>query len=308
VIPLLMIGFGLLLAGLTGYALLVRWRAEQQREAALTGRLDAMKANVFDFDQNTVDPVDAWVATLPLTLRVWIGAADVRLRRDAVFAYIAAAAIIVILLARFFNPIAALIAIPVLLVAPVLAVRQVAMYRLTKFAEALPYFLDSLRQLLIVGNSFQQSFVRSVESGNPAVRRYLDPAMRRIRNGAAVPDAISAAADRVASVELQMLASAVRMNLRFGGAIGPVLSDLADLLRTRARVGRELRSATAEIRLSGLILSGLPVVAIILLSFLDSNYIGYLWNSDLGRKMLAVAAGLELTGILIMRRLTRLDF
>lgn len=304
----LMVVFGLLLAGLTGYALLVRWRAEQQREAALTGRLDALKANVFDFDQNQPDPVEAWIATLPPVVRTWVGAADVRLRREMVFGYVVLGVVLVILAARFLDPIVGLALTVALIVGPFMLVRQMAMYRMTKFANALPYFLDSLRQLLIVGNSFQQALTRSTESASPEIRRYLDPAIRRIRNGAPVADAITAAAERVASVELHMLASAVRINQRFGGAVGPVLADLADLLRTRVRVNRELNAATAEVRMSTWILGSLPVVSIIVLMLVRYDYIAFLWRDPQGHAMLAFAAVMELTGILLMRRLMRLDF
>lgn len=307
-IPVLMILFGLLLAGLTGYALWIRWRAEQQREAALTGRLDALKANVFDFEQNTPDPIEAWVAGLPPAMRTWLAAADLRLRREIVLGYLALSVVLIILAARFVNPVLALIAVPVLLGAPVLAIWQLALYRTTKFAESLPYFLDSLRQLLVVGNSFQQAFLRSVETGNPAVRRYLNLAVRRIRNGAPPADALNSAAERVASVELHMLASAVRVNLRFGGAIGPILADLSNLLRTRARVARELRAATAEVRLSGVVLSSLPIVAMVLLGFLKYDYVSFLWTEHTGRILLGIAVVIEIVGVLIMRRLMRLDF
>ena len=307
-IPVLMIVFGLLLAGLTAYALMIRWRAEQQREAALTGRLDALKSNVFEFDQNVHDPVEAWIATLPQVIRTWIGAADMRVRRELVLAYLAIGVVIVILAARFANPVIALIIVGLLLLGPVAAVRQLALYRKNKFANALPYFLDSLRQLLIVGNSFQQGLIRSTESASPEIRRYLDAATRRIRNGAPVADAITAAAERVDSVELHMLASAVRINQRFGGAVGPVLSDLADLLRTRVRVNRELSAATAEVKMSTWILGSLPVVSIIVLALVRYDYIAFLWRDPTGHKMLAFAAVMEGIGVILMRRLNRVDF
>jgi tight adherence protein B len=308
VTPVLLIVVGLLLAGVTGYALMVRWRAEQQREAALTGRLDALRANVYDFDQSEPDPVEAWVATLPPVVRTWIGAADIRLRRELVLGYLAISVVLVILAMRFINPLVGLALVAALVLGPVAFVRQLALYRMTKFANALPYFLDSLRQLLIVGNSFQQALVRSTEGASPEIRRYLDAAVRRIRNGAPVADAITAAAERVASVELHMLASAVRINQRFGGAIGPVLSDLADLLRTRVRVNRELGAATAEVRMSSWILGSLPVVSIITLALVRYEYISFLWRDPTGHSMLGFCAFMEVVGVLLMRRMMRLDF
>lgn len=308
-IAALTIVLGLLVAaGLTAYVLMIRWRAEQQREAALTGRLDALKSNVFEFDQNMPDPVEAWIATLPPVIRTWIGAADIKVRRELVLAYLAISVVLVIVAARFINPVAALIVVVAMILGPIAGVRQLALYRMTKFANALPYFLDSLRQLLIVGNSFQQALVRSTESASPEIRRYLDAATRRIRNGAPVADAITAAAERVASVELHMLASAVRINQRFGGAIGPVLSDLADLLRTRVRINRELSSATAEVRMSSWILGSLPVVSIIVLCLIRYEYIAFLWRDPKGHELLAFSIGMEVAGVLIMRRMMRINF
>src|SRR5690606_7845074 len=89
------------------------------------------------------------------------------------------------------------------------------------FAEGLPHLLDAIRQLLIAGNSFHQALLKALEGASPAVRRYLHPAERRIRNGAPIADALTWTAARLGSNEVHMLAAAVRTNARFGGAIGP---------------------------------------------------------------------------------------
>ena len=77
--------------------------------------------------------------------------------------------------------------------------------------------------------------------------------IRRIDNGAPIPDAVTWLAARLEVPELHMLATAIETNFRYGGRMSVVLANLVQILRDRARVGRELKAATAEIRFSAIV-------------------------------------------------------
>jgi tight adherence protein B len=203
---------------------------------------------------------------------------------------------------------APLVTIVIGLMLPLLHLRRLAASRMAAFVALLPHYLDSIRQLLAIGNSFQQALIKSTEAAGLPIQRYLQPAMRRIRNGASLPEALDTVANRIDMAELYMVVATVRTNARFGGSVGPMLASLGALLRNRARVIRELSAASAETRMSAIILCALPPVAMILISLINYGYMKYLWETDAGRHLLMFGFGFQMLGVLTMRRLMRLDF
>jgi tight adherence protein B len=299
---------GLALLACAGGVALTRWRREKRLRDTLATRLAALEPGCLRAEHQEKDWLSRTLAGGPPFLRIWLGRADVH--PQGRFAVVLALGLLAatVAAADLGGPIGAIIVLAAGLVAPLAALYGLAAFRLKRFLDGLPYFLDAVRQLLNVGNSIQQALLKACDAASPAVQRYLQPAMRRIANGAPIPDAVTMAAERIATPELYMLATAVRTNIRFGGPISPILGEFADMLRDRARVDREIAAATSETRLSAVILCCLPLVAIALLSLVNIGYIRFLWEAELGRKLLMAAAALELTGMLVMRRLMRVDF
>lgn len=308
-----MIGLIALLAGLAalgvaGAAATRDWRRRRATEAVLARRLDGLKSEPDAEADATPGFVQALVDRSPAALRIWIARAGgpPPIRRAAAFTAIAAAA--VALTAQIFGMGPALLLFATVIAAPLTLLQIVASRRANAFVDALPHFLDGVRQLLVTGQSFQTAFLQASEDAAPAIRLYLEPAARRVRNGGHVADALALAADRVAIPELHMLAASVRLNLRFGGALGPVLGELASTLRNRARIMREVAAATAETRTSAAILGALPLAGIGLLLVVQPAYVRFLWETDTGRQMLFVAATLQAIGMVVLRRLMRVEF
>jgi len=105
-----------------------------------------------------------------------------------------------------------------------------------------------------------------------------------------------------------MFALAVQANIHYGGRLSNVLISLSQALRDRARVTRELRAATAETRVGSMVIGSLPVAAAILMTLLNPTYLPFFRDTADGHELLMVAIGLQVTGVLVMRRLLRLDF
>ena len=198
-----------------------------------------------------------------------------------------------------------------LVLPPVLALlglRFLAQRRINAFIDDLPFFLETVRQALLIGNSLQQALTRATDNATPAMQRYLLPMVRRIQNGAAVGDSLSWLAERLGVVELHMVAAAVQANLRYGGRLSAVLANIVQVLRDGGRVRRELRAATAETRLSAIVLSGLPLLAFLVIGLANASYRNFFLYSPDGHQLLLIAGALQLVGSLWMRRLMRLDY
>ena len=86
------------------------------------------------------------------------------------------------------------------------------------------------------------------------------------------------------------------------------IDQRSHLRRDRDRVTRELRAATAETRVSALLIGALPVIAFVLMSALNPRYATFFMPDPTGHRLLAVAGGLQVLGVVAIRRLLRLDY
>jgi tight adherence protein B len=187
-------------------------------------------------------------------------------------------------------------------------IRQRAFSRVDALIEALPFYLDGVRQLLVVGSSLTQALVRALPSAAIELQAFLGPAVRRIELGAPVAESMQGLAERLCVPEVSMLAAAIGVNLRFGGPMSAVLGNLAQIVRERLRVRRELRSATAEVRVSTRLLMAMPVVMAGFLFFANRAYIDFFLHEPRGHFLGMLAIGLQLAGMLVMRRMMRAAF
>lgn len=244
----------------------------------------------------------------PRFLRLWLNRADITLPPHRLLTVALLIVVATVFVAWFFGPIAAAVVPVAALAIAIYALHSLATRRINAFIIGLPFFLDALRQLLMVGNSVQQGLLKAAENTSPAMQRYLQPMIRRINNGAPIPDAVTWLAGRLDIPELYMLATATEVNFRYGGRMSAVLANLVQILRERTRVGRELKAATAEIRFSAIILGLMPAVVSVMIGVIKPAYIMFFLQAEQGPRLAMIAVGLQVVGILIMRRIMRLEF
>jgi tight adherence protein B len=198
---------------------------------------------------------------------------------------------------------------PLLMIAIVLlTLRVMAARRINKLIEGLPFFFDAIRQMMTAGGSLQQALIRANDNADFCMRRYMDPVMRRVQNGASVADSLAWQAGRLNVAELHMFAIAVQASMQYGGRLSVVLANLTATLRDRTRVTRELRAATAEMRVSAYVIGALPMASGLVIGLMNPRYVTFFIHDPIGHELLGVAVGMQVIGVLAMRHLMRLDY
>ena len=122
----------------------------------------------------------------------------------------------------------------------------------------------------------------------------------------------SAAGEEIASALATALgeracfaAAAVSLQLRAGGDLPALLRSLALRLEERRSVNAEIRALTAQARLSARVVPLLPVVGLALAALLDAGAVRLLLTTGPGLAIVAVAAALDLAGLLAIRAIAR---
>lgn len=296
-------GAYLLLALLIIGAMAWHWFSQRTRDrVVLDRRLEAIATP----DAAPTRPIIA--VTVPERIAPLLAQAQVEITFGTVQALTGGMLIATLIVLLLFGPAAAVVLVVGVPMAALSWLQGRARKRIDALTEALPLYLDGVRQLQAVGNSLSQALSRALADAPDTVRSYFAPVGRRLAMGAPVAETMQQLADRLQVPEVSMIAAAIRTNLRYGGSIATVFGNLANILRERVRIRRDLQAATSEAKVSARVLIAMPLLAMVLLVGMNRAYIEFFIDDPRGRTMSMVAIVLEVIGIMIIRRMMRLAF
>ena len=186
-----------------------------------------------------------------------------------------------------------------------LLVRRLGERRRVAFGEQVVQLLPSLAGSLRAGHSL----IQAIELGGDELDAPAGPELRRvaaeINLGRDQVEALTAMADRFACEDLAWLVSSVEIHREVGGDLTLVLERVAETIRARDHLKRQVQVLTAEGRASAKVLGLLPIFAFGLMALIDPQNISAFTGSALGITLLLVAAGLLSIAWVWMRILTR---
>ena len=179
--------------------------------------------------------------------------------------------------------------------------------RQKKMAEQLADVMSILASSLRAGHSFLQALDQVAnEIKDPSASEF-HRVVSEIRLGRSVDDAMVEMADRIGSEDMRWAVMAVNIQRQVGGNLAEVLDIVANTVRERAYIHRQVRVLSAEGRISIGILSALPFGIFFYLMLVNPEYIGVLFTHPIGRILLLAGAALMAAGIFVMTRIVRID-
>jgi tight adherence protein B len=172
-----------------------------------------------------------------------------------------------------------------------------------QLADTLSILASSLR----AGYSFLQALdTVSKEIGDPSATEF-QRVVAEIRLGRPIDDALTAMAERINSSDLKWAVIAINVQREVGGNLAEVLDIVANTVRERAYVRRQVQVLSAEGRFSVAILSGLPFVIMLYMVIVNPEYISPLFTTRIGMLLLVIGASIIALGIFIMTRMIKID-
>lgn len=190
---------------------------------------------------------------------------------------------------------------------PTMWIRRRRNKRLKRFEEALPDAADLMGRALRAGHSVQQALeLVAADSKGPLADEFRQLHQEQ-KFGVPLKEALRALAARVPSADLQFLVTAIIVQKETGGDLIEILDRTTHVIRDRLRVEREVQTYTAQGRLTGWILSALPVVLLALTAIITPAYSTVLFHDPTGQMLLLTAAGLIITGSFIIRQVVKVE-
>lgn len=172
-----------------------------------------------------------------------------------------------------------------------------------QLADVLMLLSSSLR----AGYSFLQALdLVSKEVGEPGAQEFRR-VVAEIRLGRPVEEALEDMAERVDSDDFRWAVMAVNVQREVGGNLAEVLDTVAETVRDRQTIRRQVRVLSAEARFSAWILTALPFVIVLYMARVNPDYMRTLITHRLGIVMIAIGSALILIGFAWMRRMVKID-
>ncbi|MGH9414058.1 MAG: type II secretion system F family protein [Terriglobales bacterium] len=246
-----------------------------------------------------------WRRTLPL--QHWLEQAGVSMRPGKFLIITAGAAALAGLLA--FGLVADFTTLPAALAGawiPWAWVARLRQRRLTAFQNHLPDALDL--------------FVRASRAGHPpaAILELIATEMpeplagqfRQVweeqRFGLPLRECWMHLCDRIPLVDVRFLATTMIVQRESGGSLAEILDKLAAVMRERVKVKREVRTHTAQARMTMWMLAALAPLLLLLMDVINAPLTQPMFSDPLGRMLLGVGAALQVLGILLLQRIMKI--
>jgi tight adherence protein B len=179
--------------------------------------------------------------------------------------------------------------------------------RLDKFEQGLPEALDLIVSALRVGHSLNAAMgLVSRECPDPIGVEFR-LAFDEMNYGLELKTALENLVVRVPMQDVKIVSTAILIQRESGGNLAEVLDKTAQVIRERFRLKRQVLTHTAQGRLTGWILTLLPIVLGFLLYMVNPDLMSMLWKKELGIKLMYAAAGMIVIGGLIIRKIVNMD-
>ena len=177
--------------------------------------------------------------------------------------------------------------------------------RIKQLQEQLPDALALIAASVEGGQTFQRSIDMYRRDARPPLSAELDRVMAEVAVGSDLVVALENMAERSGVEDLNWAVEAVRIQQSTGGRLAPILHTLADFMRTRQEVRREVQTLSAEGRMSGYVLFAIPIFLVIALELKDPSYLTPMLHGA-GVVVLIFTAGLMALGFWIVRRMVNI--
>ena len=189
---------------------------------------------------------------------------------------------------------------------PLLIVQRKRRVRMRLFSEQLPDALDLVRAALQAGHGLLAALLVVADEFPDPVAQEFRVLAEEIRLGMPLRDGLYRLRDRVDDTNVPILVVGILVAQEVGGNLAEVLENITHTIRERFKILRDVQVMTAQGRMSGSVLTLLPIAAGVFMYFLNPTYFTPMLQKQAGLYMLGYAFGSIIIGHFFIRRLVRI--
>lgn len=190
---------------------------------------------------------------------------------------------------------------------PQIYIRRRIKKRRTKFQEQLADMCQMMGNSMRAGFSILQSMELVGTEGPDPARQEFDRVVTEVKLGLTMDVGLEHMLQRMPSEDLELLVVAINVQRQVGGNLAEILMIMAKLVRERVRFQRDLRTLTAQVRLSSWIITALPIAVAVVITLIDTPYESYLYTNRTGNFMVGAAILMICIGFFFLSRIANIE-
>jgi tight adherence protein B len=186
--------------------------------------------------------------------------------------------------------------------------------RLNAFNKQLPDTITLIANALRAGSSFLQAIELVVRESRPPISTEFGRVIREVNLGLPFDQALENMVRRVKSDDLELMATAISIQHTVGGNLAEILDSIAYTIRERVRIKGEIRTLTAQQRLSGYVVGFLPIGLAGFIFLAAPTFFDPMWDSEInigglpaGVVIIALGAVMMFIGFMLIRRIVDIE-
>lgn len=186
---------------------------------------------------------------------------------------------------------------------PLLLVKLKQQKRVHKFNAQIGDSLVLISNSLKAGYGFMQAVEMVAKEMTPPIQSEFARVMQEINLGTTTEEALIRMTTRVNSKDMDLVITAMLIQRQIGGNLSEILDNISHTIRERVRIAGEVKTLTAQGRLSGFIIGALPLGLGMLLLMINPQYMMDLFTDPRGQFMIGYAVVAEVIAILIIKKI-----
>jgi tight adherence protein B len=214
----------------------------------------------------------------------------------------------VVVLLMFSRPWLAGVAFLLAVISPYLYARRKKRKRIELMETQLPETIDLIARAVRAGHPLSAGLRMAAEEAQEPLASEFRITFDEQKFGLPFEEALLGLGDRVEVVDVKILITAILVQREVGGNLSEILETIAETMRARFNLKRQVRVFTAQGRISGTTLAALPIVVGLAITLINPDYMQMLFHERVGQTMLAGAAFLQLIGFLWIRRIVDIRY
>ena len=241
------------------------------------------------------------------SIEVKLDQADLKLRpAEAVFFVLSGTALLT-LAALALDPLLAILVVVLGLLIPMAALNAAVAKRRRAFTSQLPDTLQMLASSLRAGYSLPQAFSAVAAEAEEPMARELGRVVVEQELGRPLDRALEDAAGRMGSPDFDWAVLAIKIQREVGGNLAELLTTVSETMVSRERLRREVKTLTAEGRMSTTFLLALPFIVGAVMAVRNPGYLNVLLESTTGKALAVGSMGLLVAGYFWMRKIVEIE-
>jgi tight adherence protein B len=190
---------------------------------------------------------------------------------------------------------------------PFLKVNRDRAARFSKLEEQLPDAIDVIQRALKAGHPFNATLKMVADDMDQPISREFELTFADINYGNDLRRAMLGLLSRVPSVTVMAFVTSVLVQKETGGNLAEILRQISEVVRSRFRFARRVKTLSAEGRMSAWVLAMVPIILFGAMMFTNPEYLPVMYSDPAGQKMILFAVVWSSIGIFFIRRIIRIE-